>query len=298
MDVETLLLLTEISKYGSFAAVARRHETDPSRISRLVAAAEAELGLRLFHRSTRSLTVTEAGAAYLDRIALLLDELDAAANAARNLTTDPGGTLRLTASPAYAEARLIPALAEFRVRAPQVSLDLLLTETNLDLIGDRIDLAIRLAPVPAGDLVCRRLHPTQYRVCAAPRYLENTARPACPEDLSHLDAVLLDLPDYRSAWRYRRNGTEAGFPVSGPIRVSTPTAQRAAMLAGHGVALMADWMIVGDLAEGRCVDLFPDFDFAATSFDTSAWLLYPDRRYLPAKTRLMIDHLVNQLGRT
>jgi DNA-binding transcriptional LysR family regulator len=296
MDTKHLSLLVETTRTGSFAATARAHDLDPSQVSRAIAALEAELGCALFRRSTRRLALTEAGAAFLRRVAPLLEELDDAAAEARDLTAEPSGTLRLTVSSAYAQERLIPHLADFRTCHPGISIDLHISDDNLDLIAERIDLALRLAPAPSGDIICSRLHSTRYIVCAAPSYLERAGRPKTPTDLASHDTVRLDLPDFRSLWQFRGPDGEGSVAVNGSLLVSTPLAQRDLMLAGHGVALVADWIVERALSEGRCIDLFPDTRFAATSFDTAAWLLYPSRRFLPAKTRLMIDFLREKLG--
>lgn len=292
MDTRDLALALDVAEHGSLAAAARARGIDPSSASRVVAALEARLGMRLFQRSTRRLAPTEEGAAYLARVAPLLEGLERAREEAGGGSA-PRGTLRLTASVAYGARRLVPRLAALRAAMPAVSLDLVLADANLDLVAERVDLAVRLAPAPAGDLISSRLHATRYRVCAAPGWVAAHGRPTAPEALSGVDCVRSTVPGHRDAWAFRPRGSRAAIsvPVSGPVTISSALALHEAARAGLGPALLADWLIGDDLAAGRLVDLFPEHDAAATRFDTAAWLLYPSRSHLPAKVRAAIDLL-------
>ena len=292
MNLDTLKLALHVARLGSFAAVARATDVDPSLISRAVATIETELGFRLFQRSTRRLALTEAGAVYLDRIEAVIDELDAARDAARATHKGPGGTLRLTASASFGEVCLSPLVPAFRVAYPELKLELIFTDQNVDLIAERIDLAIRLAPVIEGDLVCAKLFDTRYRVCATSDYLAKKPALTKPADLESHDALLFALPGYRTRWLFRdgKSRTSDVF-VRGSIITSHALTLRQTMLNGLGPALLADWLIDDDIREGRCIDLFPEYQVTATSFDTAAWLVYPSRRFLPNKVRCMIDFL-------
>lgn len=289
--------MLEISRLGGFAPAARARNVDPSAISRRVADVEARLGLRLFERTTRRLALTEAGAAYLARVEEALELLDAAREEAQATRARPSGLLRLTASVAFSEARLQPLLPDFLERFPALSLELRATDATLDLLAERIDLAIRLGPEPDGVLERRRLRPTRYRVCAAPSYIERAPPIARPADLAAHPCVRFTLPDFRSRWRFQRpDGAVEETPVSGRLALSTALGVRDAARAGLGPALLADWLIDEDLASGRLVELLPDWTAAATRFDAAAWLVYPSRRYLPAKTRAAIEFLSARLG--
>jgi DNA-binding transcriptional LysR family regulator len=171
-------LLVEVSRRGSFTAVARGRGIDPSSVSRAVAALERELGVRLFERTTRALAPTEAGRLYLARVAPLLEEFDRASDEARSARADPVGALRLTASVAFGQVCLVPLLPAFRGAFPRLGLELLLTDANLDLVADRVDLAVRLAPSFRADVIGTKLFPTRYRVCASPRTSPAMARRA------------------------------------------------------------------------------------------------------------------------
>lgn len=280
-----------VARHGSFAAAARVLDVDASTVSRTVASVEKEIGLRLFQRNARSLTLTEEGAAYLARIGPLLLEMDHAADEARQLRAVPAGTLRMTASVAFAHEGIIPHLAEFHALYPKIILELLPTDANVDILADKIDLAIRLAAAPSGDLISTRLLSTRYRVCAAPAYLQREGAPAHPRDLASRNCLRFDLPDYRNNWKFRRQTEMLDVPITGSTIIANALGLRRAAREGLGPVLLGDWLVDSDLAEGQLVDVFPDWECTATRFDTAAWALYPSREFLPQKVRVMIDFL-------
>lgn len=297
MDLEALRIVALVARHGSFASAARALNVDPSSISRSVANTEAALGLRLFQRTTRSLSVTEEGEIYLNRVVPLLEELESAQEAASRVRQSPAGTLRVTASVAFAHHCIVPFLAEFRARYPEMTVELLPSDANLDIAAEGIDLAIRLAAAPKGDLVSTRLIATRYLVCAAPDYLAREGVIAEPSELSKRDCLRFALPEYRTRWRFRpANGAPFEVPVSGSLVIANALSLRRAALAGLGPVLLADWLIGKDLQEGRLIELFPDHDCTATEFDTGAYALYPSRSYLPRRTRAMIDFLREKLA--
>lgn len=296
MDLAALGLFVEVARQRSFAAVARERGIDASSISRSIAALEAGLGARLLQRTTRSMELTEAGAHFLARLPALIEEFERIRDEATALRADPAGVIRLTASVAFGQMRLVPLLQRFQESFPLLTLELILTDANLDLVADRIDLAIRLGPSLRADVVATRLLATRYRVVASPAYLARRGRPAAPSDLAAHHCLLLSLPDHRSRWQFRRGEEKSAVAVSGRIVISTVLALRSAAVAGLGPALLADWLVADDLAESRLVDVFPTHDVAAANFDTAAWLLYPSARYLPRKTRGAIEFLRRNLS--
>ncbi len=290
-------IFVEVARRGSFAAVARDRDVDPSSVSRAVAQLEDDLGVRLFQRSTRRVALTEAGEIYLARATTLVEELADARDEARGISAGPAGTLRLTAAVSFGNTVLTPLLPEFRDRYPAVKLELLLTDTVLDLVAERVDLAIRLGRRFDADFVATKLFDTQYRVCANPAYLNNKKAPLVPEELQQHSCLLLALPDYRSRWLFRdQQGAVQVVPIHGDVTILSTLALRACALMGMGPALLPNWLVDEDIATGRLVDLYPDYRVAATDFDTATWLLYPSRTYLPNKVRVMIDFLKQQLG--
>lgn len=293
MDLNDARLLIEIARRGSFAEVARDRGVDPSWVSRMVAGLEQALGFRLFQRTTRRVALTEAGEIYLRRIQLIAEEFEQARDDALAVTRGPVGTLRMTATVAFGQTVLVPLIPQFRNAYPGVALDLLLTDATVNLVSDRIDLAIRHGPSVTGDMVVTKLRTTRYRVCASPTYLAQVGAPTHPQELAERPCLRFALPGFRSRWLFREAsaGPVTEVEVGGDITVSGGLALHSLALAGQGPALLADWLIDADIAAGRLIDLFPGWQVTATSFETAVWLLYPSRSFLPRKVRAMIDFL-------
>lgn len=291
MNLPDLTLLQDVARAGSFAAVAKARGTDPSQVSRAVAQIEGALGLRIFQRTTRRLSLTEEGETYLTRALPLAEELSRLTTEVRAERAQPSGTLRLTASVTFGQRVIVPHLAAFRALHPQVAIEAIFTDANLDLVADRIDLAIRLAPAVEGDVIAARLMDTRYRVVAAPAYLARHPAPSTPADLAHHRTLLFPFRPYRTRWTFRRGTTLTEVPVAGDITLSPAGALRDAALAGLGPALLPDWLVDADLHAGTLIRLLPAHEVTATTFDTGAWAVYPSRSFLPAKVRAMIDFL-------
>lgn len=297
MDIQHLKTFIDVVTLGSFAAAARARDLAPSQVTRSVAVVEAALGARLLHRTTRRLTLTEAGQLYFDRIRPLLADLDAAAEELRSSTGSIGGTVRITASVAYGQAVLVPLMPELHARHPGLAVELLLTDEVVDLASERIDLALRLAPKVDAALVGLPLAAVRYRVCASPGYVQRHGQPQQPRDLSGLACPRFALPGYRSQWHFRRGKSELEtVNVGGWLIVSTALALHRAALEGLGPTLLPDWLIGDDLAAGRLLDLFPGHEATANNFDSQVWLLYPSRKHLPRRVRAVLDFLKLRLA--
>lgn len=291
IQIQALRTFREVANRGSFAAVARDQGIDPSLVSRSIANLETALGFTLFERTTRRLNLTEAGAAYLSRVSVLVDEFADARDQALDLMSKPSGTLRVTSSTAFGSQWLVPRLRGFMELYPEISVEAVLTERPLDIAEERIDLAIRLGPRPSGSFVGTKLMDTRYHVVATPDYVARSGAPCEPEDLSLRECVLLSLPAYRSSWVLRHAERSVDVPVRGRLTLSSPTGVKAAVLSGLGPGLIASWMLENELVDGSLIDLFPECEASAGEFDTAAWLLYPSRAYVPLKVRVLIDYL-------
>lgn len=292
MSLEQLKTALAVAQLGSFAKVAREAGVDPSSVSRAISGLEESLGARLFQRSTRRLEPTPVGEAFLERLSTLMDGLDEAIDGVRARENGIQARLvRITSSVAFGEACLVPVLPTLRDAVPGLQVELVLTDANLDLVHERIDIAIRLGPSYPGNVVGVKLMPTRYHVVTSPSYLGTAPPLDQPRDLENHPCLRFSLPEFRSGWTFLRGDTTEEIGISGDIMISSANALRRAALAGLGPALLADWLIGEDLRAGTLVDLFPDYQVTATNFETAAWLLYPSRRYVSAATRAVIDVL-------
>lgn len=296
MDIASLKTVLLVQTHGSFAGAARALDLDPSSVSRLVASVETELGIRLFQRTTRNLTLTEAGHIYLQRAAPLIEELDAAQEEALVLRARPTGLLRMTASVAFSTQVIVPLLDKFQGRYSDIAVDLQSSDNNLDLVENGIDLAIRLAPSLKGNLVSTRLMQTSYMVVASPQFLDEYGAPRDPQSIGEFDCLRFALPGIQNVWRFQKAQQEPfDVPVQGNLLISNALALREAACSGMGLALLADWLVQQDLKDGRLVEVFPEYRCTLSNFETAAWALYPSRSYLPRKVRVMIDFLRTNL---
>lgn len=292
MDIETLRAFVEVMRRGNFAAVARARNADPSSVSRTIAALEDQLGVRLFNRTTRRLSPTEAGIAYFERVEPMIDELERAALAAADSGDEPRGVLRITAPVTFAQLNVVPWLPEFARRYPELSFELLLTDSFVDLVQERVDIALRLGKLADSSLIAHRLCDMVYTVCASPDYLRRAGRPKSPSELEYHECLRYPVQGYGARWRFRRgDGPVTEVPIRGRVAVSNGVALRQCAVAGMGLTLLPRWNVAHELRTGELVDVFPDYQATVSEFDAAAWLLYPSRSYLPLKVRAYTEFL-------
>lgn len=296
MDIQQLRTFVDVVHHGSFAAAARHLDLAPSVVTRSVAALERDLGVRLMQRTTRKLSLTEAGAAYYERVRGLLEGLDRASDEARATTGDVTGPVRITSSVTFGQTVLVPLLPALRERHPGLQVDLILTDNMLDLVAERVDLAVRLGPAQDSSLIAQRLMAIRYRVCASPAYLAQHGRPSEPSDLALRDCLRQPLPGFRTQWKFRDpDGALQRVDVHGWLMLSNALALQRAALDGLGPTLLADWLVDADLTAGRLVDLFPHHEVTAANFDAGVWLMYASRAYVPRRVRAVVDFLRQQI---
>lgn len=297
MDFSALQTFIAVARQGGFSAVARAQEVEPSSVSRVIAGIERELGERLFQRTTRKLTLTEAGAAYLERIEPLIAQFEQATEEVRAHGRGPVGTVRLSTSVAFGLTKIVPLFGQFTANFPGMKIDLIMNDANLDLVGDGVDLAIRLAPGVEANVVASKLLDTRYHVVAAPSWLA-THPIDQPQQLGAHRVLRFAFANFRDRWLFRGpDNSVVSVPVDGDILVSSPLALRDAALAGLGPALLPDWLIGQNLRDRSLIDCFPTLRATATDFTTGAWLIYPSRNFLPNKVRVTIDFLRHHLAR-
>lgn len=296
MQITALNTFADVMKLGSFANAARYRDVDPSSVSRTISNLEEELGFRLFQRNRRKLAPTEAGQSYYEQIRNLIEDLDHAKQKARDLATQPQGLLRVTACTSMGQRVIAPLLSKFMDRYPALSLELILTDSQVDLVADQIDLGIRFGPKPEAEISATALAPRKFQVCASPSYIQRTGGLMHPNDLTERECVLFPLPGYRTHWLFRdTEGDAFEVPVDGRLLVSHGLTMTQCALAGLGPTLLPDWLCKPELAAGELVDLFPDFECAAKQFDTAAWMVHPSRRYVPHKVEAFMQFLSEEI---
>jgi DNA-binding transcriptional LysR family regulator len=297
MDISVLQIFVEVVRQGSFAAVARDRNIDPSSVSRVIAGLEAELGVRLLQRTTRQLSPTEAGMSYFERIEPLVEEIQQATDIATDVSGQPKGTLRVTASGSFGLKCIVPLLPKFEQLYPELTIDLLLTDAVVDLLAERIDVAVRLGLMADSTLIAQHLMPIHYVVCASPMYLKKAEKLQAPKDLVNHNCLLFPLAGFRSRWIFQdQQGELSEIPVAGRTIISSAIGLQQCAIAGMGLALLPNWLIDDDLQTGTLVNVFSDYQVTATNFSTAAWLVYPSRAYVPLKVRIFMEFLKKSMA--
>jgi DNA-binding transcriptional LysR family regulator len=238
------------------------------------------------------MSLTEAGAAYFERLSRILDELTEADAALAPMGSSPGGVLRVSAPLTFALTSLSPAIPEFMKRYPNLRLELNLQDSRSDIIGEGYDLAIRGSDrLEDSSLVARKLMTMTHVLCGAPGYFASAGRPAQPEDLKAHECVQFTLSGHANKWTFSRAGRSVVVPIDGRYKVSSSIAVRDALLAGFGLSLIPRIYVESELASGRLQAVLEDWEADRTPI----YAVYPSR-HLAAKTRAFVDFLVERFS--
>jgi len=283
--ISCLRAFVKVVEVGGFSAAARRLGVSKAQISKQVGQLEAELGVRLLHRTTRRVSASSDGQAYFERCRPLLAELDELDTAVRSNDVKPRGELRVTAPIAFTELYLMPAVSDFSRRYPEVRLILELTDRFVDLVEERIDVAIRIGRLHESSLVARKLGSMSMLLCAAPDYLAIHGEPTQVAELAHHACVLDNNYPGGTHWTLGRGENTVRTEVNPRIVVNSARAARTLLLAGHGIGYLPSFAVTDDLAQGRLKHLLPNY----VPEPVGIFALYPHRKHLSAKVRLFID---------
>jgi DNA-binding transcriptional LysR family regulator len=285
--VSSMLSFVKVVEHNGFSSAARQLNLATSVVTTHVKSLEDRLGVRLLNRTTRNVSITEAGRAYYERCVQILSEIEEAEEAAQVLQAKPRGVLRLNTSSAI-PSLIAPSIAEYNEMYPDVTVRLTATGRMIDLIEEGFDLAIRYAAVPDSSLIIRRLASYRVVVCASPQYLAKRGRPKHPSDLAQHNCLIYYDASYGKdgkEWLFTGPDGEFSVRVSGTLETNSPDALRAAALGGHGLLVAPAHIILENLKSGALVPLLSDFLPKQFSVDA----LYPHREHLPAKVRTFID---------
>lgn len=272
-----------VAECGQFTAAAERMGVSSSHISRQIVRLEERLQTRLLYRSTRRVTLTEAGQTFLQHCQRLQDGREEALRAVGDLASEPKGLLRMTCAVAYGERFIAPLVTEFMGLYPQLRIDIELSNRTLDLVHEGLDLAIRLGRLQDSRLVATRLAPRKMYVCASPSYLERYGRPHSLSELSQHNCLIGNT----DTWLLQQNGREFSQRVQGNWRCNSGQAVLDAALQGIGLCQLPDYYLLEHLNSGRLVPLLG----AHQPPNTAVWALYPQQRHLSPKVRKLVEHL-------
>ncbi len=288
----SLRVFREVVEAGSFVAAAERLSISAPMASKHVAQLEKSLGARLLHRSSRHLSLTEAGQAWYEQSRRALDLLDAAENAIGRKDETPRGQLKVSAPVWCANARFADVLAGYRERCPEVLVDLHLENRKVDLAADGYDLALRATHEPSPALIARPLCRQQFHLVAAPACIARGGLPVVPADLAKLDAIVPSYVSIDGLALKGPDGRQAPLRLAPVLRSDDTTLTLHAVRAGIGMSFLPEWLVDEDIAAGRLLRLVPDY----AAPPVTLFAVYTSRQYMAPKLRSFIDFLGERLG--
>lgn len=291
-----LTAFVEAADGNNFSRAAERLGIKASTVSRYVKDLEQDLGIALFNRSTRTLHLTEGGQTFLMHARRVLDELEHAKAATSALNEQPRGVLKLNLPPAFARHHILAALKDFGARYPQISLELVLDNAQVNLIHAGVDLAIRIGALADSTLKARKLCDGHYRVVVSPAFAGQHGAPTTPTDLTGVPAVLGTSP--AGAISFVCGDQVAPLLHNGGIRINDLDAQLIAARQGLGFALLPDWLVAQSIQAGELLVWLPQWRIRDVERDFAVWFVYPPKRIVSSKVRCFIDFIVERLGQT
>lgn len=286
--LQSLRVFVAAAASNSFTIAADRLDLSPPMVSRYIAALEASVGARLFNRTTRSITLTEAGSDYLQRVKAILAALDEADDLVQQ-REEAKGTLRITAPAALGESQLLKLIASFLQAHPKVSIDLNLDNRRINLIDENYDLAIRITREVDPGLIARKLCLCQTVLCASPAYLQKYGSPASLAELAKHQCLI--FPNFqRQTWQFESGNQIEEIAVNGRLQINSIEALTNAALAGLGITHQPTFM-VSDLIRKKKLQIvaIPGYSFISPDI----YVVYPSREYLPYKSRAFITALID-----
>lgn len=291
-DLNLMAIFAHVAQEGSFAAAARKLDTSRSAVSKAVAKLENSLGARLLNRSTRTLSLTEAGAAMFEHCSRIVQEAEQAARAVEDLNSRPRGTLKIAASVAFGTLHIAPAMAEFLEKYPQLDIDMAITDRVVDLAGEGYDVAIRVLHEPPTSMVARKLAPVHRRLCATPEYFRKHGIPRVPQDLAVHNCLDYIHSGDKGIWKFKGPEGEISVPVSGRLRINDDEALSQVVLGGLGCALLPTFIVGRDIQSGKLASQLSEY----IPVEQYVYAIYLPNRNLPLKVRVFIDFLLTRFG--
>ena len=288
--VAAFRVFVRVAESGSFSSVARELGVTQPAVSRQISALETHLGARLLQRTTRSLALTSDGQDLVGHARAVLEAVERAEGAVGRHHDGPSGLVRVSSSVTFGRVVIAPRLPELLARFPRLELDLRLNDRLADLIHDGIDVAVRVGPIAEASLIARRIGEVSRQIVGSAEYLARCGIPTTLEDLATHECVLLENSAHPDIWRLEGPEGTREVKVHGRFRTDSIEAVRVAVANGMGLAVMSDWLMSRELAEGSVVAVLPHWQPAVLPVNA----VYPSQRNLAPRTRAVVDFLVQQ----
>ena len=290
--LDAMQLFVRVAELGSFAGAAQQLGVARSVVTRQIAGLEAHLGVKLMARSTRRLTLTSAGTAYLEKCRVILNLVEAAEIGVAEERQTPRGNIRISLPLSFGLKRLAPLLLDFSQRHPEVALDMDYSDRRVNLIEEGIDLSIRVTRrLDAGD-VARRIGTSRMRVLASPDYLSRHGQPAHPAELAHHVCLGYTNAGAATTWQFVVDGQLENFPIRSRINANNGDVLTEAAAQGLGIACQPDFIAGSFIAAGRVVEILVDYPGP----ELGIYAMLPSNRHIPHRVRVLMDFLAARLA--
>lgn len=289
--MQSMTIFRRVAETDNFSEVAREFRISQPTVSKHVAALEKHLNAKLINRSTRQLSLTEAGNLYYSQCVQILDLLSETESLMRNQQSEPAGTIRISTPVTFGELNIVPHMWEFLNKYPDLSIDLITDDHYIDLIKEGVDIAIRVGSLTDSGLIARKIGDSPRVTVASSDYLAKYGEPESINDLRRHNCIVYSLLSTRNIWHFTGPRGKETVQVSGRFSVNNPRAISQAVLAGQGIAVTPIWLM-GDYIEAGQAKVILN-GYIPTPLDIHA--LYPDRRFVPAKIRIFIDYIREKL---
>lgn len=292
MNISHLELFVRIAASNNISGAGEELGLSPAVASAQLNKLEETLGVRLVHRTTRKVSLTEEGKAFLHHAEDVISSIESAKASVGAGSHKPMGTLRVAAPASFGRMHLVPVISEFLKAYPDIRLDLKLSDTIVDLVEGGFDVAIRNSELKDSSLIARKIARDRRILCASPEYVNQHGSPSQPADLVDHNCLTLMSLDH---WTFDIEGKQITIKVSGNFRTDNGEAIRDACTKGLGITINSQWSAYQQLQSGELIELLPQYPIVA---DTAIWAVYPSSRQLASKVRVFIDFMVNQFNPT
>ena len=290
--ISGMRIFVYIADNGSLAKAGRELDLSPSVVSKSISALEDRLGARLLNRTTRSVSLTEVGFAYLDRARRIIGDVDEAEVAVSNATNAPRGHLRITAPSTFSYRHVAPHLPLFRERFPEVEIEMIVSDDELDLIDNNIDLGIRIALMKDSSLIARKLAPNPKTLFASPGYIKKRGKPNHPDDLVNHEIISFRNGSPFNDWHFLVDGKPKLIHAKGMLQLNHGDAILRSAINGGGLAMLSRFVVGRHIAAGTLVSVLDEY----VQEDYPIYAVYPSGKHLSPKVRAFLDFLIEIYG--
>ena len=287
---DDLEVFAQVVSAGSLSAAGRELGLSPAVVSKRLRRLEERIGTRLIQRTTRQISLTEAGQGYYERIVAVLAGIEEAEAFVTRRSQQARGLLKVSAPSTFGRLHIAPHLKAFMGANPDLSVSLSLTDRYVDIVAEGFDIAIRIGELSDSSLVARQLAPVRRILCAAPSYI---AENGMPENIGELDGHVCLPPHNNEPWKLEGPDGPLLYRPSGPLMTDSSEVIRESLISGLGVALRSTWDISQELKDGKLVQVLPDY---RGSRNVAVYAIYASRRFLPTKVRVFVDYLAELYG--